>query len=371
MLVPLALALEPPAIYAQPGPEYAASTRPFQGIPGIERAPNGRLWATWYAGGETEGPENYVTLATSGDDGATWTEPVLIINPSENIRAYDPCLWHDPEGKLWLFWAQGASWWDGRAGVWAITTEESDKADARWSEPRRLCDGVMMCKPTVLSTGRWLLPAAVWKGAPSQLISQDFAVDNSESHGAWVVATDDGGKSFYQLGRARVPESVFDEHMVVERRDGSLWMLVRTRYGAGEAFSNDGGVTWTGEGPSATVTHISNGGARLFIRRLASGRLLLVKHNPPNGKDRSHLTAFLSGDDGRTWRGGLVLDERGGVSYPDGIETADGTQYIIYDYSRTGEREILMATFTEEDVLAGAPVSSQCRLRTLVSKGGQ
>ena len=34
-----------------PGPKYADGMRLFQGIPGLERARNGRLWAVWYAGG--------------------------------------------------------------------------------------------------------------------------------------------------------------------------------------------------------------------------------------------------------------------------------------------------------------------------------
>ena len=29
----------------------------------------------------------------------------------------------------------------------------------------------------------------------------------------------------------------FDEHMFVERKDGSLWLLVRTNYGIGESIS--------------------------------------------------------------------------------------------------------------------------------------
>ena len=43
-------------------------------------------------------------------------------------------------------------------------------------------------------------------------------------------------------------------------------------------------------------------------------------------------------DDGRTWGGGLVLDERKSVSYPDGQQQADGLIRLIYDYDRTGER---------------------------------
>ena len=112
----------------------------------------------------------------------------------------------------------------------------------------------------------------------------------------------------------------------------------------------------------------------LLHPRLASGNLLLVKHGPLDTRtSRSHLTAYLSKDDGKTWGGGLLLDERAGVSYPDGQQTPDGLIRIIYDYNRTADRNILMAAFREEDVSAGKPVSRDVRLRQLVSKatGGQ
>ena len=55
--------------------------RIWQGIPGIERSQGGRLWAAWYSGGETEGPDNYVLVVTSSDDGKSWSEPLLVIDP--------------------------------------------------------------------------------------------------------------------------------------------------------------------------------------------------------------------------------------------------------------------------------------------------
>jgi predicted neuraminidase len=79
------------------------------------------------------------------------------------------------------------------------------------------------------------------------------------------------------------------------------------------------------------------------------------------------LTAYVSKDDGETWQGGLPLDERSSVSYPDGQQSEDGTIRIIYDYSRTGERHILMATFREQDVLAERLVSEDAKLRQVVS----
>jgi hypothetical protein len=83
---------------------------------------------------------------------------------------------------------------------------------------------------------------------------------------------------------------------------------------------------------------------------------------------RSHLTAFVSRDDGHSWEGELLLDERKTVSYPDGTQSPDGVIRIIYDWNRADEKHILMATFTEADVLAGTDVSGQVRKRVLVNR---
>jgi len=349
-------------VNTNPGAEYADSTRRFQGIPGIERAAGGRLWAAWYSGGDNEGPENFVLLVSSGDGGHSWSGPKLVIDPPGAVRAFDPCLWLDPDGRLWLLWAQGYSWWDGRAGVWCIVTANPDADDPDWSPPRRLCNGIAMNKPTVLSTGEWLLPAAVWIHKP-RVQNPGHGHDLAGEVGANAICSTDHGATWTRLGGAQVPDRVFDEHMFIERRNGTLCVLVRTSYGIGESFSNDRGRTWSPGRPSG-IPHVNS---RFFIRRLASGRLLLVTHNPPDGRTRSHLVARLS-DDGRTWAGGLMLDEREGVSYPDGVQAPDGTVRVIYDYSRTGARQILMATFAEDDVLATRCVSPQARLRTLVNQ---
>ena len=115
--------------------------------------------------------------------------------------------------------------------------------------------------------------------------------------------------------------------------------------------------------------------SRIHIRRLKSGRILLINHvnptyqtNPKGWNTRNNLMAMLSEDDGKTWRGGLMLDTRDRVSYPDGTEDDEGYIRIIYDRERFADREILMAVFTEEDILEGRLVSEKSRLKVLVSK---
>jgi len=345
--------LEPPEVVTTaPGPEYQIDARQFQGIPSLARSPEGRLWAIWYAGRTgAEDRNNYVLLVTSGDDGQTWSEAVLAIDPDREgpVRAFDPQIWLAPDGRLWLFWAQAIDHDGTVAGVWTITAEHPDAAQPHWSPPRRLTDGIMMGKPTVLSDGTWVLPASTWR---------------KTDHSARAVVSTDRGATWQVRGGCQIPPPmrVFDEHMFVERRDGSLWMLVRSNTGfLLESVSRDAGATW----PIAQPSDIKHPSARFFIRRLASGKLLLVKHH--NTAVRNRLTALLSDDDGETWSGGLLLDERSRISYPDGVQADDGRFFIIYDRNRTTDRQILMAVFTEADVMAGRP-SEQTRLRVLVSQ---
>jgi BNR repeat-like domain len=345
--------LLPPVVLASNKPLHAVDNRAFQGIPSMAIAPGGRLWATWYAGQTpAEDENNYVVLSTSSDGGATWKE-VLIVDPDEGgpVRAYDPELWMAPDGSLRLAWAQAIGHEGTVAGVWFLKITNPDDEQPKHGSPRRITDGIMMCKPLLLSSGDWALPASTWR--------------KTDKSARMIVSTDQG-RTWTLRGGCNVPvkDRAFDEHMFIERKDGSLWLLARTRYGIGESVSTDGGKTWS----ELSASKIVHPGARFFIRRLGSGTLLLVKHGPIDKRiGRSHLTAFVSSDDGRTWGGGLMLDERNGVSYPDGQQADDGTIRIIYDFDRTGERHILMASFREEDVAAGKIVSTNARLMQLVS----
>ncbi|ARN57141.1 sialidase family protein [Sedimentisphaera salicampi] len=336
-------------------------TRHFQGIPSIAVSPEGRIWVTWYAGPTpAEDENNYAVLATSGDDGNTWEE-VMVVDPDGpgQLRAYDPQIWTDPDGKVWWFWAQAKAYGE-RAQTWAMTAENPDDEQADWSEPFHIAGGVLLGKPTVLNNGDWLMPISDWAGRISRS-------PNAATAAVYISKSKWAGQCFRLQGAALVPlkDRKFDEHMIVERKDGSLWLLARTKYGIGESFSNDDGETWS----DVSKSDIKHTSSRFFIRRLNSGNLLLVKHGPINEKTgRERLMAFISKDDGETWQGGLMLDERKKVSYPDGQQSPDGKIYITYDRDRYGEKEILMAVFTEKDALAGKTVSDDVRLKVLISK---
>lgn len=358
----LAAAEASPQVLSRPGEAYQVNGRRFQGIPSLACVSSDRLLATWY-GGKTPGEDenNYVVVAESGDGGRSWSPEILAVEPGAGgpVRAFDPELWLAPDGRVRLFWAQGVrAKYATRSGVWAMTHPSGGDFSRDWSEPQRLGDGVMMCKPLALTDGSWGLPVSIW---------------HHRDHGSAALwLSPDCGQSWKQAGAADVPPDLrsYDEHMVVERRDGSLWMLVRTRHGIAESISTDGGVHWSPLQPSS-IPHVDS---RFFIRRLASGNLLLVRHHPADGSfagpgtkgKRSHLSAFLSTDDGHRWQGGLLIDERLGVSYPDGDQAPDGTLHLIYDFDRKGEREILAVAFREEEILQDAVLAPERRV--IVSK---
>lgn len=361
-------ALVPPKLNTTPLPEYDYDRLDYGMTIGIERTPGGRLWACWVAGGDS--PEAFFVLATSDDDGESWSRPRLVVD------AHDPKLpaprsvlvgnlWTDPSGRLWLIFDQSMDMFDGRAGVWVALCENPDSEQPQWSEPRRIWHGVTLNKPTVLSTGEWMLPISLDQRPGFRKFKGCFQ-ELDALRGANVFVSTDQGATWTRRGCVRFPNPDWHEHMIIERRDGTLWMLARTAKGIMQTTSTDAGRTWA----DPSFPEIQHPPARFHIRRLASGRILLIKHGQTidSHEGRSMLTAWLSEDDGQTWQGGLMLDERKGISYPDGFQAPDGTLFISYDRNRATDGEILLARFTEQDVLARKLISPQSKLRMLISR---
>ncbi len=342
---------EVPPMICAPDQAHAKATRLLEGTPSMAVSPKGRLWTTWCASStKCEDETGYLVLATSADGGRTWTER-YVCDPDGRDgprRAFDPELWLAPDGKMRWTWADKlgpcmAVPDDDQLWMATLDPETGDVVEA----PRVIAKGVMTCKPTVLADGTWVFPVAQWWGRES----------------ASVYASTDGGRTFVRRGGVTIPldKRGFDEHSVVQKRDGSLKCYIRTFNGGGNglwsAESADGGFTWTNPSPDP----LANCSARTFVTKLASGDWLAVVHEGYRKwtKDRSMLTAFVSKDDGASWDGGLVVDGRRGCSYPDGCQTADGRVYVVSDCDRTGKREISFVSFTEEDVLGYGAVERQ------------
>ena len=349
-------------------PRYAEDIRNFQGCPTLAVTRGGRIFLAWYSGGTREPHiENYNLLIYSDDRGATWSEPLLVI-PSDRergIHALDIQLFTDPEGRLHVYWVQnntepapevlpqakggqplvavdGVLFNDFTHAMWETVCDDPDAALPKFSPARFLDIGFLRCKPLVLSGGRWLA----------------FNYDQSDPELRYGYSiSDDGGKTFNRRYAHPKLASPFDEGMAYERRDGSVRAFFRTQLGEiAECVSYDSGLSFT----PPVLSGIDGPNTRFYVSRTPTGRLLLVKND--DRRERKNMTALLSEDDGVTWPHRLLIDERIATSYPD-ADFFDGRIYLAYDRERTGAREILFTSFTEEDIIKG-----RCPELTVVSK---
>lgn len=344
--------------------KFSTPYRLWQGIPGIEVTKKGRIFSAFYSGGTKEEVNNFVVLLKS-DGGVNFGEPIAVAF-KEGFRCYDPCLWIDPLDRLWFIWSCAPN-----HSVYAVICDNPDADDLKWGSVFKIGEDVMMNKPTVLATGEWLFPIAVWH---KNVFTGGFKSDKKdEDRKAFAYKTVDCGKTFVRLGGVDAERRSFDEHMILELKDGRLAMFIRTIYGIAVSYSYDGGKTWT----KAENSKLGGPCSRFFIRRLKSGRILLINHY--NFVGRSHLTAMLSEDECKTWTHKLLIDERIGVTYPDAKEGDDGYIYITYDYERgcflnsldevyLQAREILYAKITENDIINGKLVDKDSKLKCVISK---
>jgi len=342
-----------PSVIVNPDAKFQDNARSGAMIIGMDRTPQGRIWGCWTGTGDKK--DGYFLLATSEDGGTTWSKPRLAIGArtTREQRLHGALvgnLWTDPKGRLWLFFDQQIGDPQGRITNWFIRCDDPDAVEPIWSSPVQFAEGCTLNKPTVLDNGDWLLPVSDWQNKTARVFA----------------STDEGGLWSHRSS-LQFPDWEFDEHMMVQLKDGRLWMLARTKGQPYEAFSSDNGRTWSEPRQAATVQNIN---ARFFLRRLKSGQILLVKNGSPNERltKRSHMSAWLSDDDGQSWKGGLILDDRHSVSYPDGFQSPDGMIHILYDWNRHTDAEILMAKFRVQDVLACQIVSPDAKLLMPVNK---
>jgi predicted neuraminidase len=189
------------------------------------------------------------------------------------------------------------------------------------------------CKPTVLPTGRILLP----------LYSDTYSV-------SLMAISDDQGKTW----SASRPLAGFGniQPSVLRRKDGTLVAYMRENGPLRKirvAESKDDGVTW---GPVG-VTDFPNPGSGLDALALANGHWLLIYNDTTRG--RNSLAVSVSDDEGRTWKWTRHLERHaaGGYHYPAVIADRAGTIHVIYSYFVTDGKSMKHAAFNEAWVIQG------------------
>ncbi len=322
--------------------------------PGIVESANGDLIASWYGGSEGPGSDAAVLGARKKQGEKTWSQPFLMAD-RPGLPDCNTCMMIDRGGRLWLFWPTviGGSWetclmnyrvssdylppggpkWD-REGIILLKPDDfRDEAlkllgDFKLRPPRgakggpdeqraKLDDPLYQrlgwaprCKPTVLPSGRILLP----------LYTDTFAI-------SIMAISDDDGATWY----ASKPLIGFGniQPTVLRRNDGVLVAYMREngpRNCIRVSESKDDGLSW---GPVGDTT-LSNPGSGIDAVRLANGHWVLVYND--SKESRARLAVSISEDEGQTWKVTRHLEQHadGRYHYPAVIQGRDGTIHAIY-----------------------------------------
>lgn len=330
--------------------------------PGIVEFASGDLLVSWYRGsGERKADDVVVMGAWKRAGDTTWSEPFVMAD-EPGFPDCNTCMHVDDFDRLWLFWPTviANSWescltrfrvsnhptvpgglvWDRQGLVLLKPDDFGDEAtrvlDKLISEqlpdalpPKvaeeinaakvRLSDKLFQrlgwqprCKPTVLPSGRILLP----------LYTDTFSI-------SIMAISDDGGKSWYAskpiYGLGNIQPAV------LRRNDGTLVAYMRNNGPGGKILvseSSDDGITWT----VATSTELLNSGSGLDAVRLKSGHWVLICNDTTRG--RSKLTLMLSDDEGKSWKWSRSLEDHasGQYHYPVIIQGRDEQLHVVYSY---------------------------------------
>ncbi len=284
----------------------------------LTRLPDGRLFTWWAVGKRWLNEEDIADpdipqqalCRWSDDDGRTWSSKQLLFEfPRVIGERLDGLTMVDSEGVLRIFGmnhlalnVQTMAPEDQDRDIWQSVSRDMGRT---WSPCAEIDYGHStvgwLNNVTELSDGRIVLPLAYL---------------SARETGKWIatcIYSDDRGDTWrhsrshlvVDSGRGDL-ESGACEPVVIELEPGRLWMLIRTQTGwLYEAFSDDGGETWSA--PLQSRFKSTNSPAGVF--KLDDGRIVLMWNNCTFGNledfrgDRSVVAAAISADQGITWHG--------------------------------------------------------------------
>jgi predicted neuraminidase len=327
------------AEFVNPNPPYHTSHAST-----IAQTRSGTLVAAWFCG-SAEGHAD-VSVCFARKIGDRWSRAAEVANGIQTVgkryEAWNPVLFQDPQGALFLFYKVGpADDW------WGMVIQSAD-GGRTWGKPQRLPDGILgpdKDKLLVLPDGTWLAGSS---GQSDKSWRVHFELSRDRGKTWTLVGPVDRGAGFDAIQ----PTILILPHGLIEA-------LCRTKQGViAMTWSRDGGRTWT---PLA-ATELPNPNSGIDAVTLADGRLLLVYNHSahlPNWSghgNRYPLDVAISRD-GIKWKHVLTIEDAPssnapiqlspptrdeqldvfgdkGFSYPAVIQTSDGLVHITYTWNR-------------------------------------
>lgn len=314
---------------------------------------DGRYWAMWSHGRKVEDhPTQHVRYATS-PDGLTWSEPSLVVGPSERdgFRWIARGFWAR-DGRLLALASHDEAYRDNRVHFFGPGLElhafEWEPSGKRWKPLGVIADkAINNFAPALMPNGEW---GMICRGA-------NYQKD--------VFMLTGGVKSPADWTRSPIvtapPADGFrpEEPDWWTLPDGRLLGLFRDNGRSGRfyrALSTDNGRTWS----APEKTNFPDATSKFFCLRTSRGYYVLVSNANP--KQRNPLCLSVS-EDGVTFthmarlpvpvaREGGAFDTAhtsGPVQYPHAIER-DGHIFIVYSRDKTAI-EVIRVTLDDIDRL--------------------
>jgi len=343
---------------------------------GVVECPNGDLLVSWYRGeGERSSDDVAVYGARRRAGEEAWSEPFVMAD-TPGFPDCNTCMMVDRNGRLQLFWPLViANSWESCITKQLTSTDYTSDGSPKWEREslvllkpadfapaanaeldklvekykllltdefraeiaegrKKMADKLFQrlgwqprCKPTVLPSGRILLP----------LYSDTYSL-------SIMAVSDDDGKTWYAseplLGFGAIQPAVVrrdNGELVAYMRDNGIENQIQS------AVSKDDGLTW---GP-VTAMAFANPGSGLDAVRLANGHWLLIYNDAVMGRNR--LAVSISDDEGKTWKWKRMLEDKpeGSFDYPAIIQGKDDTIHAVYSYDGDGGETMKHVAFNE------------------------
>jgi len=315
----------------------------------IAETTTGDLVSAFFGGTREGHPDVCIYVCRKNKGTNTWTKPVLaadgILSNGERKACYNPVLYQQPDGPLYLFYKIGRNVAD-----WKGFLKMSNDGGYTWSQAFPLPDGYLgpiknkivdvdgkSIAPSSTESGGWKVHFEIAEEggrkthivgpleAENAPLTQDMLPSNTANEEL------DGGDNSKQTTIQAIQPSI------LVHKDGRLQILCRTRNGRlATSWSSDKGETWT----PLTLTNLPNNNSGTDAVTLKDGRHLLVYNavaTPLGAKKglRTPLNVAIS-DDGMHWKMILTLEDSpvSQYSYPSVIQGKDGRIHIVYTWRR-------------------------------------